>query len=637
MSDDAPAAGPADPESTPAEGAGVPEPEPGPASGPAPGPAHGPGSAPAVAPEPAADPWPAPGPAPAYGPAPGQRPTPGHDPAHAFRPEPAFGPAPAFAGAPARGPAPGYALGARPGTWPPPAARVPAAAIPRQPGPLARSVTEFWRAGHALSPGALAAGAAVGVLGGVLLVGYRAGLGAALVGLVVWAPALPALVRRRAVGDLLTAALSVALVAMVAVRDAGWIVGVCVAAAAVLAAVAATSARSAGAVLGSVTGWFAGLFRALPWVGRSVQGVAHRGRVAALARTAAVTAALLVAFGLLFSSADLVFASYLPDVHLDLLPGQLVVGVAVGLAAVTLAHLAATPPGWADLRAAPGRPAPVSEWLVPVVALDAMVLAFVLVQVGGLLGGHRHILEAADLSYAEYARQGFGQLVAATALTLLVVAVAARHAPRTTPPERLVTRLALGVLCVGTLGVVASALRRMDLYVEAFGLTRLRLFVVVAEVTLGVVLLLVLVAGVRWRGAWLPRAIAQVCGIAVLGLALANPDALILRHNTTVLATVLAGEDADADAAEAADLDYLQGLSADAVPAAAALDEPLRSCVLLGMDVAEPEGLVDWNLGRARAATELDRLRVDAGLDGGRDGRPIDPSRLYCGPATGDR
>jgi len=540
--------------------------------------------------------------------------------------QPAFAAAPGYRTAAYPPPPPGYGPGPRPGYGRPPTTALgPVATLPpRPPGPVTSAVAEFWRAGHGLPASALAVCAGVGVLGGVLLVGHRPGLGAALVGLGVWLAAVPALVRRRDVGDLLTAGLSVALLSMVAVRDAGWIVAVCAAAAAVLAAVALTGARSAGAVLGSVVGWCAGLLRALPWVGRSLRAGARRGRFAALARTGAVTAVLLVVFGVLFSSADLVFASYVPDVHVDLLPAQVAAGIGVALAAATFAHLAAAPPGWSDLRAGHGRPAALAEWAVPVVALDAMVLAFVLVQVGGLLGGHRHILEAADLSYAEYARQGFGQLVAATALTLLVVGVAARHAPRTTPRERLVVRLALGVLCVGTLGVVASAVRRMDLYVEAFGLTRLRLFVVVVEVALGVVLLLVLAAGVRWRGAWLPRAIAHVAGVAVLGLALANPDAVILRHNTTVLATVLAGaaEASEAsDASDVADLDYLRGLSADAVPAAAALEEPLRSCVLATMEVVAPEGFADWNLGRVRAADVL-------------AGEPVDPTGVDCAPSS---
>lgn len=434
--------------------------------------------------------------------------------------------------------------------------------------------------------------AVVGAAGGTLLVGHRLGLGAAVVGLLVWAAAVPRLVRRRAVGDLVTAALSVALVAVVAVRDAGWVVGLCVATAAGAGAVAATSARSAPAVALSIGSWAAGAVRTLPWVSRGVGTVlgSRRGQVLVAVRSVAVTVALLLVFGLLFASADTVFASYLPEVDLGLLPAQVVVGVLVALAAATLAHLALAPPGWSNVTVPPGRPARRGEWLLPVLALDALVLAFVLVQVGALLGGHRHVLETAGLTYAEYTRQGFAQLVVATALTLVVVAVAARRAPRVTERDRLVSRVALAVLCLGTLGVVASALRRMDLYVDAFGLTRLRLFVVVVELVLAAVLVLVMVAGVRWRGGWLPRAVVQVVAVAVLALAAVNPDAQIVRHNTT------------ADLDVSLDVSYLQGLSADAVPAMDRLDEPLRSCLLARADVDAPEGLTDWNLGRDRAA-----------------------------------
>jgi len=110
-------------------------------------------------------------------------------------------------------------------------------------------------------------------------------------------------------------------------------------------------------------------------------------------------------------------------------------------------------------------------------------------------------------------------------------------------------------------------------------------------------------------------------------LALANPDAVILRHNTTVLATVLAGaaeasEASEAsDASDVADLDYLRGLSADAVPSAAALEEPLRSCVLATMEVVAPEGFADWNLGRMRAADVL-------------AGEPVDPTGVDCAPPS---
>ena len=470
--------------------------------------------------------------------------------------------------------------------------------VPAVAGRIARVLVPFWaeRRRPITVPTLVLCGVA-GVVGAVLLVGHQPGLGAALVGLAAWAAAAPALVRRRNVNDLVTAALSIILFAVVAVRDAGWVVLLCALVSVWAGVVAVTSSRSTPALLLAPLTWAAGTVRALPWVAKGLETHAgsRRGQLLVALRTGAITVGLLVVFGLLFASADRIFASLLPQVQVDLLPGQIVVGAMVAVVAAALAHLALAPPSWSDARSAPRAPARRGEWLLPVLALDALVLMFVMVQVGALLGGHRHVLQTAGLSYAQYAREGFAQLVIVTALTLVVVAVAARRAPRETARDRLMSRIALAVLCLGTLGVVASALRRMDLYVDAFGLTRLRVFVTVVEIALAAVFVLLLVAGIRWRGTWLPRAALQVLAVAMLGLALVNPDAQIVRHNTT------------AELAGPLDVDYLAGLSADAVPAFAQIDgDPaLRSCLLTSAGPAPQLGFADWNLGRERAAQVL--------------------------------
>ncbi|CAN5694417.1 hypothetical protein BH18ACT13_BH18ACT13_11700 [soil metagenome] len=100
-----------------------------------------------------------------------------------------------------------------------------------------------------------------------------------------------------------------------------------------------------------------------------------------------------------------------------------------------------------------------------------LFLVFVVVQVTVLFGGHDHVLETAGLAYAEYARQGFWQLIVAAVLTLAVIAAAARVAQPHHAAEKTLLRALLGTLCVLTIVIVASALHRLDLYEEAFGLT----------------------------------------------------------------------------------------------------------------------------------------------------------------------
>ena len=57
------------------------------------------------------------------------------------------------------------------------------------------------------------------------------------------------------------------------------------------------------------------------------------------------------------------------------------------------------------------------------------------------------LLRSTGLSYAEYARQGFWQLLIVTGLVLMVVAVAVRYAPAENRADRTTVRTLLGLLC----------------------------------------------------------------------------------------------------------------------------------------------------------------------------------------------
>jgi hypothetical protein len=231
-----------------------------------------------------------------------------------------------------------------------------------------------------------------------------------------------------------------------------------------------------------------------------------------------------------------------------------------------------------------------SEWLLPLGVLNALLAAFLAVQATVLFGGDDHILRAAGVTYASYAREGFGQLVAVTALVLAVVGAAVRWAPRAARP-------ALAVLCALALVVDASALWRLNLYVDAYGLTRLRLTSTAFSCWLGVVLVVVLVAGVR-PGRWVPHTVVATAGAGLLVLSLINPDARIAESAL--------------DRGPKADLVYVATLSADAAAQLARLPEPERSCALA--DAAMEDRGRSWtsaNLGRHHAARLLGDGRCD--------------------------
>jgi hypothetical protein len=207
-----------------------------------------------------------------------------------------------------------------------------------------------------------------------------------------------------------------------------------------------------------------------------------------------------------------------------------------------------------------------------------------------IFGGHDYLQRTTGLTYAEYVRQGFGQLTVATALTLLVIWAAARKAPRASAADRTWLRVSFGLLGLQTLVVVASALYRMHLYQEAYGFTRLRLLVDVFEGWLGLLVLAVMAAGLTLRAPWLPRFAVVTGAVGLLGLAAINPDAWIAERNLERYA-----ESGRVDWA------YLRDLSDDAVPTLVALPQDIEACALAGRDRKRDDWL-EWNLGRVRAA-----------------------------------
>ena len=102
----------------------------------------------------------------------------------------------------------------------------------------------------------------------------------------------------------------------------------------------------------------------------------------------------------------------------------------------------------------------------PFVAVVAIFAVFVAVQLRVLFGGAGYVRATTGLGYGEYARHGFVELLLVASLTLAVIAVAAARSR-----DRAVRAL-LGVLCVLTLVVMASAQHRLDLVEDAYGATR---------------------------------------------------------------------------------------------------------------------------------------------------------------------
>ncbi|MCW2737749.1 DUF4153 domain-containing protein [Nocardioides sp.] len=493
-------------------------------------------------------------------------------------------------------------------TTQPAPAPAPASAPTRpQPG-LDALLGRFWpETGLPSGLATVGAAALAGLVAAVALSFTAVGVTWSLVAVTSGAAALLRARRRREPWTLLCSALALLLVLPMTLLDAWWVQMLGLVAATAVFLCGVTGARTMPGIVLSGIAWPLASLRGLPWFGRSLRIAGTGSRTPALVRTVVWSLLGLGVFGAIFASANPVFGSWVdqlvPNLTFNDLVGRAFLGCFVFAATLGAAYLALNP---ADVEVLSGRrPAPLAnrfEWLVPVLVVDAVFLAFIAAQARALVGGRDYIEASTGLTYADFVHQGFGQLTLATALTVLVVWVASRRAGDTREDRRWLFG-SLGLLCVLTLLVVASALRGMSVYQDAYGFTTLRLFVDVFEGWLGFVVLAIAVAGVLGRGRWLPR-IALVSGaVALIGLAAINPDAWVAERNLDRY-----------DATGQLDLRYLETLSADATPAIVErLPEEVSGCVLrtLTLSSMRPEVLDDaraWNLGRSRAEDALARI-----------------------------
>lgn len=397
-------------------------------------------------------------------------------------------------------------------------------------------------------------------------------------------------------------AAALVLMAVGAVRAADWLFVLCVLTACVAASLAVTGGKSVRALVFGAAAVSVAALRAVPWAGAGLRALGRAGEsTPRVLRSVFIALVLLVVFGTLLGSADEAFAGLLdgltPDLDADGIAQWVYLFVLVGLATLGAAFLLANPAKIDAMPAAARRRVKLVEWTLPVGTLVVLFGAFVAVQLTVLFGGSEYVLTTANLTYANYARSGFWQLLAVTLLTLVVLGVAARVAPTDTAAERQWLRILLGALAGLTLVIVISALFRMWTYQETYGFTVLRLLVGFCEIWLGLVYVMVLVAGVRLRADWVPRAVLGTAMALLIGLAVLNPDRFIAERNLERYA-------------ETGTIDeyYLSGLSADAVPALVKLPESMRSCALAdhAADLSiHRDGPLDWNLGRVQARAAL--------------------------------
>ncbi len=331
-------------------------------------------------------------------------------------------------------------------------------------------------------------------------------------------------------------------------------------------------------------------------------------------------------FVVLFASADPIFRDSVADVlgfRLDLgdLPGRALFTLAAAWLLAGMVSIAAT--GLPDLeRTSLGAAARTSalstrslglpEALVILAVIDLVVGSFVGLQVAYLFGG-LDTLEAAGITYAQYARRGFFELVAAACLAATVVVVLEAMVERRTRAYV----LALVALIALTALVLVSASLRLGLYQAAYGWTELRLYVLAAIVTMGAGLVIMMGLVLADLSRWLGHALAVLALLSLVGLNLIAPAAFVAARN---IERVVDPSLVPPDGHSGLDADYLAVLPDDAIPVMVEALPRLPTTeglqVLSILRLRQTELALDaayrspfsWNLGRERARAALATL-----------------------------
>jgi Domain of unknown function (DUF4173) len=324
----------------------------------------------------------------------------------------------------------------------------------------------------------------------------------------------------------------------------------------------------------------------------------------AVGRGLALALPFLVVFGALFIAADTVFQSFVSDAVPDgrqvVVHGLLIAVFAWVSGGMLREFLRERESGVAEVR--PTFTLGATELVVILGLVDLLFLAFVLVQVRYLFGGSSLVEERTGLTYAEYARHGFFELVTVAALVLPLLLLADWILRRERARHETWFRVLAGALVLLVFVVMASALERMRLYQREYGLTELRFYATAFMLGLAVMFAWLAFTVLRGRRDLFAVGAVVTAFAAVLALNAINPDAVIARTNLD---------------RPHVDLVYLTELSDDATPALVealpglpAGDRRDLALALRERELRDTDWRT-WNWSRSRARDALARLPAD--------------------------
>lgn len=269
----------------------------------------------------------------------------------------------------------------------------------------------------------------------------------------------------------------------------------------------------------------------------SAEGTPEKRKVGVVLVGVACALPLLFIIVPLLMSSDAAFSGLLEKLALDRV-GELVGSLILGLAACLLifGRLFSAPLISRDQKDASG-----TAGIVPT-AIGAFLGTITLVYVIYLFSQLAYFFNAfsgllpENFTVAEYARQGFFEMCAVCAINLLIIFLATLLCKKDKPMAPLSVRLFSLFFCLFSLILIATALSKMFLYIDSFGMTHLRIYTSVFMVFLAIVFLSVGVRLFVWKVPYMKIAVAAA-SLLLIATCYANVDGIVAEYNVNAYKT----------------------------------------------------------------------------------------------------
>lgn len=214
-----------------------------------------------------------------------------------------------------------------------------------------------------------------------------------------------------------------------------------------------------------------------------------RIKIFSIFKTVTITLIILVFFIGLLSAADPIFAEIIKDFQEEII-GRTIASLIVAFIATLILILQIKADEEDHWRLGFFS---FNDLFIPVASLIALFAVFIVVQINYLFASHAD-LQAYDLTYSEYVRKGFTELLATAFFgSLIAYLVIIKKRLLKTVMKIKELQLINIILIVELFFMLASALKRDLMYVEVYGLTRVRIIGALFLFWLTVLLLLLLI------------------------------------------------------------------------------------------------------------------------------------------------